>query len=156
MSTQNKINFIYTYAADDEKDFFSFSLDGGLDNATIGGATVIGVGTLLIIVGCAIIFGDVPVCVVSAGAAGMAAAPHGLRLFLGSAQRAVRPVLRRAVRGGVSVCQNARLCPELVAQRAELRCTARRWQFCADAAALPPAAPCTANGKKAAANLTRL
>lgn len=33
-------------------------MDGGLDNATIGGATVIGVGTLLIIVGCAIIFGD--------------------------------------------------------------------------------------------------
>ncbi len=31
--------------------------------------------------------------------------------FLGGAQRAVRPVLRRAVRGGVSVCQNARLCP---------------------------------------------
>mgnify|MGYP007050393430 CR=1 FL=1 len=68
--------------------------------------------------------------------------------FLGGVQRAVRPVLRRAVRGGVSICQNARLCPELVAQRPELRCTARRRQFCADAAALPPAAPCAANGKK--------
>lgn len=33
-------------------------MDGGLDNATIGGATVIGVGTLLTVVGCAIIFGD--------------------------------------------------------------------------------------------------
>jgi hypothetical protein len=53
-----KIIFNYTYAADDENDFFSFSLDGGLDNATVGGATVIGVGALLIIVGCAIIFGD--------------------------------------------------------------------------------------------------
>lgn len=54
-----KIIFIYTYAADEEKDFFSFSLDGGLDKAaTIGGATVIGVGTLLIIVGGATIFGD--------------------------------------------------------------------------------------------------
>ena len=31
------------------------------------------------------VVGDVPVCVVSAGAAGMAAAPHGLRLFLGGA-----------------------------------------------------------------------
>ena len=66
------------------------------------------------------------------------------------------PVLRRAVRGGVSVCQNARLCPELVAQRPELRCTARRRQFCADAAALPPAAPCAANGKKAAAGINSI
>lgn len=33
-------------------------MDGGLDNATVGGATVIGVGALLIIVGCGIIFGD--------------------------------------------------------------------------------------------------
>ena len=53
----------------------------------------------------------------------------------------------------VSVCQNPCLCPELVAQRPELRCNARRRQFCADAAALPPAAPCAANGKKAAAGI---
>ena len=65
-------------------------------------------------------------------------------------------LLRRAVRGGVSICQNARLCPELVAQRPELRCTARRWQFCADAAALPPAVPCAANGKKAAAGINSI
>ena len=47
-------------------------------------------------------------------------------------------------------------CPELVAQRPELRCTARRWQFCADAAALPPAVPCAANGKKAAAGINSI
>lgn len=48
----------YTYAADDENDFFSFSLDGGLDEAVIiGGATLIGVVTLLIIVGCPTILG---------------------------------------------------------------------------------------------------
>ena len=34
--------------------------------------------------------------------------------------------------------------------------TARRRQFCADAAALPPAAPCAANGKKAAAGINSI
>lgn len=63
--TKNIIN-IYTYAVDDEeKDFFSFSfsfsfsLGGGLDEAVTGvWTTLTGIGTLLIIVGCPIIFGD--------------------------------------------------------------------------------------------------
>lgn len=67
------IFYIYTYPADDEKVFFSFSLDGGLDAAGAGiGAATGGVGggggveatqtdgvwTLLIIVGCVTKFGD--------------------------------------------------------------------------------------------------
>lgn len=92
--------------------------------------------------GCAVrlwaVVGHVPVCLVSAGPAGMVAAPDGQCPWLGGVQRHLRPVLRRPVCGGVSGGKNTGLCPELVAQRPFLRCHARRGKFCHHAAALPP------------------
>ena len=67
---------------------------------------------------------------------------------LGRVQRAVRPVLRRAVRSGVSCGQDACLRAELVAERPFLRRDARRGQLCPHAAALPASAHGAAHRQK--------
>jgi len=67
----------------------------------------------------------------------------------------VWPVLWWFVRGGVPVCQNTRLCPELVAQRSALRRHARRRQLCHHASPLSPPAHRPANHQAADAAVIR-
>ena len=67
----------------------------------------------------------------------------------GPCSAAVRPVLRRAVRCRLPVCQDPGLCAELVAERPELRCPARRRQLCHYAAIVPAPAQGAA-GRQAA------
>ena len=64
-------------------------------------------------------------------------------------RRAVRTVLRRVMRRGISLCQDARLCVELVAERLELRRPARRRQLCHYAGAVQAAAQGAKGGKTA-------